>query len=638
MKYTWKIGGEAGFGILTSGLLFSKIANRHGYYTFDYLEYPSLIRGGHNALEVVVSDEDVKALKKDIDFLVCLNEDTYKFHKHRLTSQSYVLYDPDEFTIPEGNIIKIAVPFKKILSDLKGQLVMKNTIAMGASLSILGSDLVMLNDILEKLFAKKGQEVVGFNKQFALLGYDHVKNNFSQQIRPHLEHRDSEEKVVMTGNDVFALGAIIGDCRVYSAYPMTPSSTVLTTLAAWQERTGMVVRHAEDEISVINTALGASFAGVRAAVGTSGGGFALMVESVSFAGIAEIPIVIFLAQRAGPATGMPTWTEQGDLLFAVHAGHGEFPKMVFAPGDIEEMLELTTKAFNISEIYQTPVIILSDMFLSESHKSVLRTYIDQLVANYKIDKGKIISPAKPSVPTATPAAPAIQQSLGQTPGTISPSQDTKQPPVESSTQPSRNQVPPTLTAVPPTGADLQQAAQEKYLRYKLTGDGISPRLIPGAKGHFYQVNSYEHLEDGHTTEDATARKQQVEKRNKKWDTYLAEDFEAPKVFGDMNKAEIVFVSWGSTKGPILEAQKLLALQGKRTAYLHFTHVYPMKKEQIVPLFPNGKKYVLIENNSHAQFAKLLLMETGIEIKEKLLKYDGRPFWPEEIMEHVTRNM
>lgn len=573
MKFTWKIGGEAGFGILTSGLLFSKIANRHGYYTFDYLEYPSLIRGGHNALEIVVSDEDVKALKKDIDFLVCLNENTYKFHKHRLTSESYVLYDPDEFAILDENIIKITVPFKKILSDLKGQLVMKNTIAMGVSLSILGSDLVMLNEILEKLFSKKGQKVVDFNRQFALLGYDHVKNNFSQQIKPYLVRRDSEEKVVMTGNDVFALGAVIGDCRVYSAYPMTPSSTVLTTLAAWQDKTGMIVRHAEDEISVINTALGASFAGVRAAVGTSGGGFALMVESISFAGIAEIPIVIFLAQRAGPATGMPTWTEQGDLLFAVHAGHGEFPKMVFAPGDVEEMLELTTKAFTIAEIYQTPVIILSDMFLSESHKSLTKNYINQLVANYKIDNGKIIT-----------------------------------------------------------------SSQEKYLRYKITEDGISPRLIPGAKGHFYQANSYEHMEDGHTTENATARKQQVEKRNKKWDTYLARDFEAPKVFGDMNKAEIVFVSWGSTKGPILEAQKLLTLQGKSTAYLHFTHVYPMKKESITPLFPSGKKYILVENNSHAQFAKLLLMETGIEIKEKLLKYDGRPFWPEEIMKHVTRNM
>ncbi|MBI2641362.1 2-oxoacid:acceptor oxidoreductase subunit alpha [Candidatus Roizmanbacteria bacterium] len=575
MKFTWKIGGEAGFGILTSGVVFSKIANRNGYFTFDYIEYPSLIRGGHNALEVVASEEEVRALQKDIDFLVCLNQDTFKFHQHRLTPKSYVLYDSDEFTIQETNFIKIAIPFKKILSDLKGQLVMKNTIAIGASLSILGSDLIQLNKIIEEQFARKGQEVIDFNKKFAQLGFDYVKQNYTQHITSYLSPRKSDQKVVMTGNDAFALASVISDCRVYSAYPMTPSSTVLTTLAAWQKTTGMVVRHAEDEISVINTALGASFAGVRAAVGTSGGGFALMVESVSLAGIAEIPIVIFLSQRAGPATGMPTWTEQGDILFAVHAGHGEFPKMVFAPGDIEEMLELTAKAFNIAEIYQTPVIILSDMFLSESHKSVSQDFINKLAKNYKVDNGKVFKP----------------NGLG--------------------------------------------SLQERYLRYKLTEDGISPRLIPGAKGHFYQANSYEHVEDGHTTEDAQARKQQVEKRNKKWDTYLSRDFEAPKTFGDLDSAEIVFVSWGSTKGPVLEAQKLLKQDGIATALIHFTHVYPMKTEDILPLFKDNKRYVLVENNSHSQFGKLLRMETGIDIKEKLLKYDGRPFWPEEIVNFIN---
>src|SRR3989338_8457390 len=266
MKFTWKIGGEAGFGILTSGLFFSKIVNRLGYFTFDYIEYPSLIRGGHNALEVVVSDEEVHYLKKDIDLLVCLNEDTYKHHKNRLSPQALVLYDPDELTIQDEQVIKISVPFKKILSDLKGQVVMKNTIAVGASLSILGSDIQILNQILKEQFARKGQEVVDFNKKFAQLGYDHVKQNFSQYIKSYLVKRESEQKLVMTGNDAFSLGAVIGDCRVYSAYPMTPSSTVLTTMAGWQEKTGMVVRHAEDEISVINTALGSSFACVRAAV------------------------------------------------------------------------------------------------------------------------------------------------------------------------------------------------------------------------------------------------------------------------------------------------------------------------------------------------------------------------------------
>ncbi len=446
---------------------------------------------------------------------------------------------------------------------------MKNTIAIGATLAALGVDLAVLNEIIESQFARKGQTVVDFNKKFAEMGYNHVKQDHAQFVKQLLMQKNEEKHLLLTGNDAFSLASIIADCRVYSAYPMTPSSTVLTTMASWQEKAGTVVRHAEDEISVINTALGSSFSGVRSAVGTSGGGFALMVESISFAGIAEIPIVIFLSQRAGPATGMPTWTEQGDLLFACFAGHGEFPKIVLAPADVYGMIELTAKAFNLADIYQTPIIVMSDMFLSESHKTLTKSYLDRFLAEYKVDKGKTLD---------------------------------------------RDQI--------------SNSKNQKYLRYQLTEDGISDRLIPRVKGFFYQANSYEHVEDGHTTEEAVARKDQVDKRNKKWQTYLKMHFKPPQVFGDLEKSDIVFVSWGSTQGPIIEAQKTLKEKGMETALISFTHLYPMDKDSILPLFNNSKRYVLVENNSHAQFGKLLLMETGVEIKEKFLKYDVRPFWTE----------
>ena len=578
MRFTWKIGGEAGFGILTSGLVFAKIANRLGYYTFDYTEYPSLIRGGHNALEVIVSDEKVQALKKEINFLICLNQETYQNHKARLAAESCVVYDPDEFSIEDQLITKICVPFKKYLSELKGQVVMKNTIALAASLALIGSDLTILNEIIESQFAIKGQTVVEFNKKLAELGYNHVKQEHGQAIKQMLAKKNEEKHLLLSGNDAFSLASIIADCRIYCAYPMTPSSTVLTTLAAWQEKTGVVVRHAEDEISVINTALGASFMGVRSAVGTSGGGFALMVESVSLAGITEIPLVIFLAQRPGPATGMPTWTEQGDLLFACFSGHGEFPKIVLAPGDVYDMIELTTEAFNLAEIYQTPVIILSDMYLSESHKTLLKSYLDKLTHEYQIDRGK------------------------------------------------------TIVKIP----NSQFPIPNKYLRYQKTDDGISPRLLPGVKGFYYQANSYEHLEDGHTTEDSQARKDQVEKRNKKRQTYLKMHYKPAKLFGDLKKSNIVFVSWGSTKGSVIEAQRILKKKGIETAFLNFTYIYPLDKNVILPLFNKTKRYILIENNSQGQFGKLLQMETGIEIEDKLLKFDGRPFWPEEIVEYTNQ--
>jgi len=572
--FTWMIGGEAGFGIMTTGLVFSKIATRSGYHIFDYVEYPSLIRGGHNAYEVHIFDSEVSHLSPNIDVLVCLNKETYEKHKARLTSSSLVMFDENEFEIKE-EINKVIVPFKKILSDFKGQPIMKNTIALGASIGLLGGDVDGLIKIITEQFSKKGDEVINFNKQFIQAGFDVIKKNYLEKIVNYLIKKAGEEKLVMTGNDAFSLGSVIADARVYVAYPMTPSSTVLTDLAAWQEKTGMVARHAEDEISVINTAIGSSFAGVRSAVGTSGGGFALMVESISFAGITEIPLVVFIAQRPGPATGMPTWTEQGDLLFSVFSGHGEFPKIVLAPGDNEEMIELTAKAYNLADVYQMQVIVMSDMYLSESHKSVSKKFIDEFVETYKINRGKLI--------------------------------DKK------------------------SEANLKS----KYLRYKITDDGISPRLVPGTPGHFYQANSYEHVEDGHTTEEANPRIDQVDKRARKWKTYLNQDFVMPKVYGNLEKSEAVFVSWGSTKGIVLQAQKLLKTKGIDSAFIHFNHLYPFDKEKVTALFSRqNKKYILLENNSWGQFGKLLAMETGVEIKEKILRYDGRSITAEEVVARI----
>ncbi|PIZ63806.1 2-oxoacid:acceptor oxidoreductase subunit alpha [Candidatus Roizmanbacteria bacterium CG_4_10_14_0_2_um_filter_39_13] len=569
MRFNWKIGGEAGFGIMTSGLVFSKIATRSGYHIFDYPEYPSLIRGGNNTYEVNVSDDEVHSPKWDIDLLVCLNKETYDLHKYRLHEKSMVVFDPEMFE-PEKPFIKVPIGFTKIKKDEKIDQMMVNTIAVGASVALLGGELEVFEKIIHQQFDKKGKEVVDFNLRLAKIGFDEASKN-SVQKQEILKKKDVvKTKMVVTGNEAFSLGTMAADCRYYAAYPMTPASTVLGALAAWQYKNKMVVRHPEDEISVINSALGASFAGVRSAVGTSGGGFALMTEALSYAGIAEIPIVVFLSMRSGPATGMPTWTEQGDLLFAVHGGHGEFPKIVLTPGDPEEMVELTLKGFDLADIYQTPVLIVSDKFLSESHKSAIKEVIDKKMNEHVIDRGKIVS-------------------------------DTK--------------------ALP-------------YLRFKHEEDGISEMLIPGKKGVFYQANSYEHIEDSHTTESGEERIIQVNKRNAKTNTYFKNHFEQPQIFGELNDAKTVLVSYGSNKGPILDAQKMFP--DSSVAFIHFTHVYPMPQEPIKKLFKRceGKRIIHIENNSHAQFAQLLRMQTGIDLKEKLLKYDGRPFWPEEIRDYI----
>ncbi len=570
MKFNWKIGGEAGYGIMTTGTVISKIATRSGYHIFSYFEYPSLIRGGHNTVEVVFSDEEITAPKWIVDMLVCLNKETYDKHKHRLIKESIVMYDPDIFE-PDIDCKKVPLPLKQIKEKQEIHQQMLNTVAVGASVSMLGGDIAIFEDILRHQFARKGQEVVDFNIKLANVGFDQIKADNVTPLKILNKKSEIPQKLILTGNDAYSVGTVGADCKYYAAYPMTPSSSILMTLAGWQAKTEMVVRHSEDEIAVINSALGASFAGARSSVGTSGGGFALMVEALSYAGVAEIPIVVYLGMRPGPATGMPTWTEQGDLLFATQAGHGEFPKIVLAPGDVSEMIDLTLKSFDLADIYQLPVIILSDKFLCESYKDILRDATETKLKNHIPNRGKIV-------------------------------------------------------------VNTNQAT---YLRYKDEVDGISEMLIPGQKGAFYQANSYEHIEDTHTTEESEPRKKQVEKRNKKWETYLNTHFEEPKLYGDP-AAEIIFVSWGGVKGIVLEAQKiLLSLHSKNTAFLHFTHMYPLHEEKIRAHFKENARYVLVENNSHAQFGQLLRMQTGIDIKEKFLKYDGRPIFPEEIVKYIA---
>jgi 2-oxoglutarate/2-oxoacid ferredoxin oxidoreductase subunit alpha len=588
----WKIGGEAGFGIMTTGFDFAKMAARLGYHVADYAEYPSLIRGGHNTYEVHFSEKKVRSSKDPIDILVCLNKDTYEFHKHRLHERSIVLYDRDMFQVHKDEVRAYHVPLKQTLRELNASMVMMNTIALGASIAVLDWPLETFMKMIQQAFGRKGEEVVNINKQLAQIGYDSIKTNYlhvqllsnasvskgtSGKAKNVLPRVRSHAKLVMTGNDAFALGAVIGDCHLYVAYPMTPSSAVLTSMAGYAEKTGMIVRHAEDEISVINTAIGASFAGARAACGTSGGGFALMTEAVSLAGVTEVPLVILMGQRPGPATGLPTWTEQGDLMFTVHAGHGEFPKIVLAPGDLEEMYTMAAEAFNLADIYQTPVIVMSDKHLAESHWSISKVAFNLFAKMYRVDRGKIIDKVK----------------------------------------------------------------KKTYLRYKVTDDGISPMLIPGQKGVFYQGNSYEHGEDGHSIEDSQTRSEQVEKRARKIKTYLKNHFQMPQVFGDIKKAQHVFVGWGSTKGVMLDTIDYFAERGMDLAYIHFSYVYPLDRSRIRKLFEEDstssrKDFFLIENNGRGQFGELLRQQTGVDIQKGLFKYDGRQIFIEDVIKFTLK--
>jgi len=328
---------------------------------------------------------------------------------------------------------------------------------------------------------------------------------------------------------------------------------------------GLIVEQAEDEIAAINMAIGASFTGAPSMVATSGGGFALMVEGVSLAAMTETPVVVVVAQRPGPATGLPTRTEQGDLELVLHSGHGEFPRAIFAPGTVEECFHLTRKAFELAERYQSPMFLLTDQFLADSYRAVVPFDIENL--------------------------PLVH------PGTK-------------------------------TGESSQ------YTRYAITESGISPRLLPGMTENLVVADSDEHTEGGHITEDLFVRKQMVEKRLRKGKGIRAE-VTPPYMVGE-EKPDLLLVSWGSSKGAVNEVASHIRSGGEKVATLHFSQVWPLVPEQFIGYLESSRNVVIVEGNAFGQMARLIQRETGFQIRNKVLRYDGLPITPEFILRELSR--
>jgi len=364
-----------------------------------------------------------------------------------------------------------------------------------------------------------------------------------------------------------ALGAIAAGCTFYSAYPMSPSTSVMEFLAAHGSEFGIVVEQAEDEIAAINMAIGASFMGARSMTGTSGGGFALMSEGLGLAGIAEIPLVIFEAQRPGPATGMPTRTEQGDLLFLIFASQSEFPRIVLAPTTPESAFQLTVQAFNLADRHQTPVFVLSDHHLAASYWTLDDLPTDEAT----VDRGELA-----------------------------------------------------------TAEDL--ASGPDYLRYCFTPSGLSPRAWPGQGTALVVSTGDEHEESGHISENARNRTQMVDKRWRKMEGLSA----GPGLEADLQEdAVTVLLGWGSTYGAIREAAERLRAKGERISWIQLHRLWPFPSEELTQFLHGYEKVVVVENNSMGQMARLMRMETGLQTTHQIHKYDGRPFSPQDIVQHLA---
>ncbi len=549
--------GEAGQGIKTIELLLVNILKKSGYNVFSTKEYMSRIRGGSNSTLIRVSDKNIKSMKHKIDILIPLDSKAIDHVADRLTKNTIILGNKDLLKGAEYEIIDI--PLLKIAKEI-GSKIYGNIVACGVVLALFNGDINLLNEYVTHKFDDKGKDVVNNNIEAAKRGYELGKELYDNSlVRINIKRNpEIQNDYFLNGNDAVGYGALMGGCNFISSYPMSPGTGVLTFLSEHSKEMGIAVEQAEDEISAVNMGIGAWYAGARALVTTSGGGFALMGEGISLSGMIETPIVIHLAQRPGPATGLPTRTEQGDLEVALYSGHGEFPRIILAPSTIESTIKITAEAFNLADKYQTPVIILTDQYFLDTFYNTKSLDLDVKIDNQTIKTSK------------------------------------------------------------------------DYKRYELTKNGISPRGIPGFGEGLVCVDSDEHNENGRLTEDLDIRVKMTDKRLKKLEL-IKKDVIEPVFVGDKNYESLV-IGWGSTYNVIKDA--LAEINNKKIGYLHFTQVYPIS-EKIKPYLEKAKNIIIIENNATAQFSKLLTIFTGIEIKKKILKYNGMHFYMEELVEKIN---
>ena len=574
------IGGAAGQGIATPGNILARILVRRGLHVNVYDAYQSIIRGGHIFLTLRTSDEPLLSHGDKLDILIALNQETMDRHLKLMGAGSAVLYNADRIKAGEPNPGAQLCPFsvKELAPGVKGDLV-QNTLALAAALRLMGVPFETLEEILTLQFRSKGPAVVEENVGVARAGYEHADKHFKPFPVPLPE--TGKPLAFVDGNTALAMGGAAAGVRFYAAYPMSPSTGVLHWMAAHGRQLGIMVRQAEDEISVINMVVGAAHTGTRAMCATSGGGFALMTEALGAAAMMEIPVVAINVQRAGPATGVPTKTEQGDLWQVLGAGQGDYPRIIVAPRTVEECFHVVPELFNLVDRFQCPGIILTDLLVSEGRFSIDPAELD---FNVPIERGEVIG----------------------------------------------------LNGHENGNGNGHGALGAEYKRYEITESGISPRALPGAEGYIHVVATDEHDEDGVLISDEFTnplkRQAMHEKRMRKMDGVL-ELLEAPKLFGPED-AEVTLIGWGSTQGVIREAIEQLAAQGITANNLQVTWLVPLHTEAIGEVVAKAKRTIIVENNYSGQFARYLRSETSIVADGHIRKYDGEPFMPHHIVDGV----
>ena len=571
---TLRIGGEAGMGLESSGAGFAKALTRGGLYAFGLPDYHSRIRGGHNFFSIRVSQQPLFSHAEPVHLLLALDAETVRRHIGSIVDGGGIIFDPGD-GLPDGldtgGVGMFPVPLSDLAKERGGRAVMRNTLALAVAAGLIGFDPAYLESIIRDNFGRKGQDVIDANLRVLDAGLQAARAFAGEFPYRMPAEPDAPTRLVLTGNDAFSMGALAGGCRFVAGYPMTPGSPVLQWFAAHADAYGAVTKHAEDELAAIGMAIGAGYAGARALVPTSGGGFSLMVEALGLAGITETPVVVYEAQRPGPATGMPTRTEQADLLFVIHASQGEFPRAVLAPGTVEQSFRAGWQAFNLAERFQTPVAVLSDHDLANSYRTVEADALG--FAEVEIDRGTLLS-----------------------------------------------------------YADLDGLG-EPYRRFQVTESGISRRALPWHRKAVWVTSANEHDETGAIDETAENRKTQVDKRKRKLEGIRAA-VELPTQYGP-ERADVTLVGWGSTYGPLREAVDVLNTDKPGAANMvHLHAVWPLPEDAVKAVLADARTLVVVEGNATGQLETLLRRWSGIEAAGAIRRYDGRAFTPTYIVRRL----
>jgi 2-oxoglutarate ferredoxin oxidoreductase subunit alpha len=563
------IGGAAGQGIATPGDILARIFVRRGLHLNTYNAYQSIIRGGHIFLTVRVSDQQVFTHGDTWNLLLCLDQSTMDRHLRHMQPGTKVIFNED--TIKPGDVgdgVGLCPMPVAELTDNSRNTVMQNTVALGVIVALLRLDFEVLEAALQLQFGRRGGAVLDENVTVARAGFDYAIRHFTPF--PYEVPRGAKPLAVWSGNEAIAMGGAAAGVKFYSAYPMSPASAILHWMANNARQLGIMVRQLEDEIAVANVTIGAAHAGCRAMCATSGGGFALMTEAIGMAAMMEVPVVFINVQRAGPSTGVPTKTEQGDLWQVLGASQGDYERLIVAPWHALDAFNTMPELFNLVDKCQCPGIVISDLLLSEGRASV-----DPAALNMhpEIDRGALIT---------APAASNGYLRYQDTESGISP------------------------RALP---------GLEGYVHVVATDEHDEEGVL---------------ISDEFT--NPHKRRKMVEKRARKMQDMVKRI--APPVLAGPQDAEVTLVGWGSTYGVIHEAVEMLNHRGVTANYLQIKWIVPFHAAAVIDILSHVQRIIMVENNYSGQFARYLRSETGIAAHGHIRKYDGEPFMPHHIVDGV----